>query len=351
MTSIPDQPATANNVPVYSTLAAWPLAICQALLAEKIDPLPLLKQAGLNKSEFESDPDQRVDIKKMSALWEIVEEATNNSAFGLNLAKFVQPTHFRSLGMLMLTCSDMEQALQKLSQYHALISNTVNIQLSMEADRIGFIIQPIQGIDISPMAIDAFFATLTQFSSSITGQHDLVIAVELIRSQPSSASPWQEYFGSNVKFDQPSNCLWFNREKLLQAPVLGEPQLASMNEQAVIRYLEKMNALSWHEKIKNHLLTEFYSENSPSKDEEPSLIKTAQAFNLSERTLRRYLAEENSNFRSILQETRMTLADLYLQQDINITDIALRLGFSDSSNFSRAFQRWFGHSPSQHFDK
>lgn len=350
MTSISEQ-FTPSGIPTYSTLAAWPLAICQALLSEKIDPLPLLKQAGLNKSEFESDPDQRVDIKKMSALWKIVEEATNNPAFGLNLAKFVQPTHFRSLGMLMLTCSDMEQALQKLSQYHALISNTVNIQLSMQADRIGFIIQPIKGIDISPMAIDAFFATLTQFSSSITGQHDLVIAVELIRSQPSSTSPWQACFGSNIQFEQPSNCLWFNREKLLKAQVLGEPQLANMNEQAVIRYLEKINALSWHEKIKNYLLTEFYSENSPSINEEPNLVKTAQAFNLSERTLRRYLAEEDASFRNILQETRMTLADLYLQQNINITDIALRLGFSDSSNFSRAFQRWFGHSPSQHLDK
>lgn len=207
--------------PIHSTLAAWPLAICQALKADQIDPQPLLEQAGLNKAEFESNPDQRVDIKKMSALWGIVEKATNNPAFGLKLAKFVQPTHFRSLGMLMLTCANMEQALQKLGQYHALISNSVEIHLLEEDHRIGFMIQPIKGVEISLMAIDAFFATLKQFSTSITGQNDLIIAIDLMRSRPNSANPWQDFFGDIVQFHQSSNCLWFDREKLLSAQVLG----------------------------------------------------------------------------------------------------------------------------------
>jgi len=75
----------------------------------------------------------------------------------------------------------------------------------------------------------------------------------------------------------------------------------------------------------------------------------ATQLEVGERTLRRYLLEEQNNFRQLLKNGRMEMANHYLQQpSLTITDIALRLSFTNASNFSRAFQRHYGISPSQY---
>jgi AraC-like DNA-binding protein len=36
---------------------------------------------------------------------------------------------------------------------------------------------------------------------------------------------------------------------------------------------------------------------------------------------------------------------------MSVTEIAYLLGFSDTSNFSRAFRRWTGYSPTEHRER
>ena len=51
--------------------------------------------------------------------------------------------------------------------------------------------------------------------------------------------------------------------------------------------------------------------------------------------------------RELLEQYRNAEACRLLQQsDLTISDIALRLGFSDTSTFSQAFKRWQGVAPS-----
>lgn len=337
------------STPNYSTLAAWPLAICRTLNSENIDPSPLLSGAGLNYSEFEANPDGRIPISNMTQFWQKVETASKNPAFALKVGQFVQPMHFRALGLLMITSKNMLEAMESLEKYHALVSNTVDIRIIKKVDRIGFVIDPLPGVPIHPMSIDAFFATLVILSQQLTDQQDLLLAVELIREQPEQPRPWQTFFKCPVGFQRASNCLWLNKDTLLKSRIMGDAQLAASNEVAVQNYLNKMDALSWQEKIKQSIQAELSSHKGQG---EPKLSQIAERFNLSERTLRRYLNEENCNFRQILQDTRMELAEYYLDKtEENITDIALQLGFTETGNFTRAFQRWFGHSPSQHREK
>ncbi len=50
-----------------------------------------------------------------------------------------------------------------------------------------------------------------------------------------------------------------------------------------------------------------------------------------------------------MDETRKELAIQYLKgSERSIIEISFLLGFSESSNFSRAFRRWTGDSP-QHY--
>ncbi|MFP3562986.1 AraC family transcriptional regulator [Paraburkholderia sp. SIMBA_030] len=73
----------------------------------------------------------------------------------------------------------------------------------------------------------------------------------------------------------------------------------------------------------------------------------AERFGMSVRTLHRRLAAQGTSYQAILDEVRLGLARQYLNQtSLTIEQIAERLGFSDASNFRKAFKKWTGAAPS-----
>jgi AraC-like DNA-binding protein len=74
----------------------------------------------------------------------------------------------------------------------------------------------------------------------------------------------------------------------------------------------------------------------------------ARDLGMSERTLSRKLAEEGTNFTKVLQQLRVALATHRLSnQDLQISQIAWLLGFSNVSAFTHAVKHWTGKTPSQ----
>ncbi len=73
---------------------------------------------------------------------------------------------------------------------------------------------------------------------------------------------------------------------------------------------------------------------------------------MSPRTLQIKLSKSNTTFQDVVNETRRALACGYIENSgMSITEIAYLLGFSDTSNFSRAFRRWTGRSPRAYADR
>jgi AraC-like DNA-binding protein len=325
----------------YTTLAAWPLAICKALEARAIDPDPLLKIASLNRSKLIEQPDGRVDISLMTQFWQAVATKSHDPGFGLSLAKFVQPMHFRALGMLMLTDTNLESAIIKLGLYSDLVSNSVTTTVEHTPELIGLCFEHIANVEIHPMAIDSFFATITALCKQLGANDDLIHCVELKRPLPKSTAAWQQCFNSTVTFSAPRDCLWIKRERLTNAKTMGDEKLAAFNESVVVDYITNMNTSQISIKVKN--LIRVALENG-----EPSIESIAKQLNMSERSLRRRLKEEYISYREILKDTRMELATHYLTNTgLPITQVSLKLGFTDTSNFARAFTRWFNQTPSQ----
>ncbi|MEL1251106.1 AraC-like transcriptional regulator QhpR [Aurantiacibacter gilvus] len=73
----------------------------------------------------------------------------------------------------------------------------------------------------------------------------------------------------------------------------------------------------------------------------------AAELGLSDRTLRRRLAADNTSFQAIVDECRIRQAVLEItrKSTVSISEIALRLGYSEHSTFSRAFSRCMGVPP------
>ncbi|HET6584096.1 MAG TPA: helix-turn-helix domain-containing protein, partial [Nannocystaceae bacterium] len=79
----------------------------------------------------------------------------------------------------------------------------------------------------------------------------------------------------------------------------------------------------------------------------PDLAFVAKRLATSSRSLRRRLQEEGTSFRAILDDVRSTIADEWLDDPKrSITEIGLDLGYTDAANFTRAYRRANGQSPS-----
>lgn len=77
-----------------------------------------------------------------------------------------------------------------------------------------------------------------------------------------------------------------------------------------------------------------------------ALSDVARRLSLSPRTLKRRLAEQGVDFRTLLEEERHAKAlELLRATELSLDDIAYRLGYSDVANFGRAFRRWTGTTP------
>ncbi len=84
-----------------------------------------------------------------------------------------------------------------------------------------------------------------------------------------------------------------------------------------------------------------------AEDSQPTLEELASLLGISARTLDRYLGKEESSFRDLAVQVRSDRArKLLLEGTLPISQIAYRLGFTDVANFSRAFRRANGVSPS-----
>ena len=80
-----------------------------------------------------------------------------------------------------------------------------------------------------------------------------------------------------------------------------------------------------------------------------TLDRVAAQLQLSTRTLQRILADEGTNYRELLEKTRMRrAAELLKEGSSTITEIAQSVGYSDLANFTRAFRRHYERTPSQY---
>ncbi|NIZ12070.1 AraC family transcriptional regulator [Phaeobacter sp. HF9A] len=78
-----------------------------------------------------------------------------------------------------------------------------------------------------------------------------------------------------------------------------------------------------------------------------TFFAVATDLGIPERSLRRYLAQNNVSFRELLQQQRMRRACQLLESSaqIPLEMIAEQLGYADAASFGRAFKDWKGVSP------
>lgn len=80
-----------------------------------------------------------------------------------------------------------------------------------------------------------------------------------------------------------------------------------------------------------------------------SLDLGAEIAETTPRTLQRWLAEERTGWRQIVDRVRFEACEQLLSDpSLSLTEISTKLGFSDQAHFTRAFRRWKGEAPNVH---
>jgi AraC-like DNA-binding protein len=195
-------------------------------------------------------------------------------------------------------------------------------------------------VESPPLSDDVFGLFLVRLLSELSDGKVRPIRIDQQRpSPPDDGVRHRLAFGCPVSFGNSHTSLVFD-VAALEVPLTGASrELAEQNEQIVIGYLAKLDRSDIRARVCALLLQQF-----PSGEVTKESI--AKKLCMSPRTLQLKLAKSNTTFHDVVNETRLALARGYIDNSaMSITEIAYLLGFSNTSNFSRAFRQWTGHSP------
>lgn len=189
--------------------------------------------------------------------------------------------------------------------------------------------------------IELSVATYARLSRQILSEPALLRVVEF-RHQPRFAvEKYEAAFGCPVRFAMPQTRAEIAARQLFRPSPHAHPALL---EAASARYRQPAE---WMAERKVHLANSYFYLSNALDKTPPTLDRMAASFGMSERTLRRKLVDEGMPFRDMLDRVRQDLFRLYALEDKrSLGEIALLLGYSDLSAFTRAHKRWHGVAPS-----
>ncbi|TFZ34291.1 AraC family transcriptional regulator [Pseudomonas syringae] len=158
---------------------------------------------------------------------------------------------------------------------------------------------------------------------------------------PADKARYERFLGCECVFDAQATELHYPRAILSQAPQLANRLTRTMLQETCDRLIGRA-------KTSRGVAGEVYQLMMLTPSQFPTMGQIAVHMQLTTRTLRRKLLAEDTDYGAILDDVRSSLAIEYLQTTkMSTEDIAAKLGFSDSTNFRRAFKRWTGKTPRQ----
>jgi AraC-like DNA-binding protein len=331
-----------------SSYASGALSVFQMLQQRGIDGNQVLADAGLELAQFRVSG-ARINTETFCRYIQLAYERCADYCFGLHAADFIHPTSYHALGLALLSSSTLRSYLGRWERYYSFITTHANLSLTQEMDGACLEYNFFGPQDDYPGAArvmrDANLSLVVKFIRFMYRPDYQPMLVELIDDVPSAEKDtYRTYLGSDIEFRAGRNAIWVANVDLDKPLPAANAELARQNDQVVVEFLARMDRANVPAQVRAKLI-----ELLPSGD--CSKTKVATALFMSVRTLHNRLAQADTNYQQLLDDTRRELAEQYMKQpSISISEVGYILGFSDCSNFSRAFQRWTGKSPSQFRD-
>ena len=331
--------ARSSTASVPSTIGGYALAIAKALDYSGIDSTRVLKSVGVSPA-MTNDPMTRLPVTTLTRLFRACADVTHSPYFGLTVARFIQISNLHALGYALAASANLMDFCRRLERYFRLASQACEIKVVESGDEVALHARLL--VDVCAETEDAFLGFIVLAIRHLYKAGFNPARAALAHPMPREGdAPYKALFRCQVDFGQLEPMLVLSRADLYEPLVGACAELAQINDNLANTYIARLDKDDVVSTVRQKII-EYLPNGDCSRD------KVASALCVSPTTLQFKLAERDTSFHDLLDATRRELATSYVQQArLSITEITFLLGFSDTSNFTRAFKRWEGVSPTQ----
>ena len=303
----------------------------------------LLQEAGVGPEQLLAELSQRgiqVDDTSQAvaiAGVEVLETAvdlTGNPCLAIRLGQQIDIACHGFFGFALMTCANLRESVQLLLRYGQVLFEPTWRTYEHEG---GLLLRANITSGTAArrqLGTEVGFSNLVAMGKSMYGETVEGAEIQLNYSSPAHSACYEAVFDVPVRFDCEHSQLF------LPAGALDTPVKTANRCEHVVYHqqceqmLRELNTVEKNTAAVRRLLIQ-------SAGGFLDIAQVAKRLNVSERTLRRRLAVESTNFRAIFEEVRDLLAREYLAKtELTVAEIADLLDYSETVNFRRAFVRW-----------
>ncbi|MBN2975972.1 AraC family transcriptional regulator [Pseudomonas lactucae] len=317
-------------------------SLAQLIAQLGLDPDRLCLGLGFNLADL-ANPQSRVSILQACLMIKRALDMTQgrDRGLGLDMSATESIASMGLVGYAMLTSATLGNAIalgidmQKqtgalLSFEHLESPGHITLQVACAFH------EP----EVLTFLVEEAFGMLLNIARTLAGPAFSPSSIELTYPRPTYADHYEHLFRCPVHFDCKDN-LFICANHWANTPIgthdaLSNRQVVELLEMSA----ERGGEIEFVESIERILRRDL---RTPL-----SLSAVAAQLCMSERTLRRRLAQNQRPYQAILDDLRKQRA-LSLLGNVRMTldEVAYEVGFSDAQNFRKAFKRWTGHGPRQ----
>ena len=324
-----------------TSMHSWAMVVAQTLEHAGVDSQALFAEAGV-EYKLAVNPDLRVPTAKMNRLFQLSVAATGDAAFGLTMEEFIHPTTFHALGYSLFASSTLQDYCERLVRFFRIVSDNCRHHIEETAAEFKLHVELLVP-NLAYETQDGWTAAVVKFSRSMYRPDFNPLRVDLCRPAPGEADQqrFRDYFRCPVNFGCREWAIYFHPDDINATLPGANHELALINDRVVMDYLARLEKSDLVTRARTHIVKLLASADC-SKE------MVAARMNMSARNLQHKLGLLGTCYQDILDQTRRDLAIQYMtNKHTSISEITYLLGFSDTSNFARAFKRWTGLCPSE----
>jgi AraC-like DNA-binding protein len=310
-----------------------------------LDPLAELAKFDMHPDMFK-DGDLLINVCNVAAVLEHCTEVTACSDFPLRLAAAQDLSLAGVLALFLQTASTLREALQELCQYQHLhhsqsviwrledLGSAATFSIIIDAEGLS----PLQHRLVVDLALGQGYCVI----KALTQGRVRLNNIRLRSDRSDEMQNYRRFFHAPVEFNAEADGLILPVGSL-DVP-LSHPD-AQMHE-AVREQISAIGLTGDEASLIREVRTIIRSL-LPTGNY--SVERVAKCYACDKRTLQRYLREEaDTTYQALLDDVRFELVQHYLRDShMPMTQLSYVAGFTDPSNFSRAFRKRFGTPPKQ----
>lgn len=321
-----------------STPAQYFLILVDMVESQECDRQQLLAGTSLAESGI-TGIGARISDADFSQLVLNAQTLTGDPALGLKLGLRLNLSAHAVLGQAFMTCDNLNEALQLLLKYHHLLASSLHLELETNDEQCALTMVSTPDVVVIEFSYELVYGALINTLRGLLSQPDLCLRMEMPYPEPAYSDFYYEVLGPDIQFDCVRGRILFHRDLLEKPLPSSNPILRNLYEAECARLLADLEGEDSVSEQTLRLLRKL-------EGQYPQMPQIASMLNLSPRTYRRRLDAEANSFQKLLDQVRAEHATRYLQNTrLPLSSIAYMVGFSDASNFRRAYAKWTGRSP------